>query len=71
MAGKLGAVMTQAFVGAVALISIASLFYVYAFPPASMRVSREGVPHFTPPVHNPATGKPVNVRELVRRYRGD
>lgn len=71
MSGKLAAVLTRAFSGAVALVSIASLVYVFMFPPPSMRVTREGVPHFTPPVVNPATGRPIDVRDLVRHYRGD
>lgn len=55
----------------IGVVSIAALVYVYAFPPESMRVSRNGVPHFTPPIINPNTGEPVELDELVRHYRGD
>lgn len=55
----------------VGIISIAALVYVYAFPPESMRVSRNGVPHFTPSVINPETGEAMDLNDLVRHYRGD
>jgi hypothetical protein len=55
----------------VGVLSVAALVYVYAFPPESMRVSRNGVPHFTPPVVNPNTGEPMELDELIRHYRGD
>lgn len=71
MSGRTGAQLTQALAGAVTLISVGALVYVFAFPPPSMRLTREGVPHFTPPVINPATGKPMNVGDLVRHYKGE
>lgn len=57
----------------VALAAVACLigtYKVYVHPPASMQVTRDGVPHFTPPVLDPQTGKAVTVDELVRRYKG-
>lgn len=64
------AFLMRAFVALVALLSVGGLVYVYADPPASMRVSRDGVPYFTPPVINPETGQPIAVDALVRRYKG-
>lgn len=46
------------------------LWKVYVHPPASMKVTRDGVPYFTPPVIDPTTGKPVTVEALVRHYKG-
>jgi hypothetical protein len=43
---------------------------VYAHPPASMKVTKDGVPYFTPPVINPITGKPLPVETLVRHHKG-
>lgn len=63
-------ILARAFAGTVAVLSIAVLVYVYSFPPQSTRVTREGVPLFTPPVVNPATGAPVRVDELVRHFKG-
>ncbi len=63
--------IAQTYVGIVSLISISALVYVYAFPPQSMLKSRDGVPHFTPQVVNPETGKPLDIGELIRHYRGD
>lgn len=60
----------RAIVAAVVLISLGSLAYVYAFPPPSMRVSRDGVPHFTPPTIHPETGEVLDVNRLVRRFKG-
>ena len=55
----------------IGLVSLGALVYVYAFPPESMQVSREGVPHFTPKVLHPETGEPLDVSDLVRHYKGD
>ncbi len=60
----------RTIVAAVVLISLGSLAYVYAFPPPSMRVSRDGVPHFTPPTIHPETGEVLDVNRLVRRFKG-
>lgn len=65
-----GVVQMRVYVGLVALISLASLIYVYAYPPPSMRVSRNGVPHFTPPTLHPETGEALDIDRLVRRYKG-
>lgn len=54
-----------------AVIVVAGLAYVYVMPPESMRVNRDGVPYFTPPVVNPITGEAIPVEQLVRHYRGD
>ena len=63
--------ITQGYVAIVGIICVVALFYIYAFPPASMFTTRDGVPHFTPQVINPETGKPLDVGELIRHYRGD
>ena len=55
----------------IGIVSVAALAYVYAFPPQSMQVSRNGVPHFTPPIVNPDTGESMDLDELIRHYRGD
>ncbi len=62
---------TRSYVAIISLLSVASLVYIYAFPPPSMFKSRDGVPHFTPQVMHPETGKPLDVGELIRHYRGD
>ena len=58
------------YAGLVTLLTIAGLAYVVIAPPDSMRASRDGVPHFTPPVVNPETGSGISVDELVRHFRG-
>ena len=63
--------ITQTYVAMVSLLSVGALVYIYAFPPESMFKSRDGVPHFTPQVMHPETGKPLSVGELIRHYRGD
>ncbi|MCW8835031.1 MAG: hypothetical protein OQJ99_01535 [Rhodospirillales bacterium] len=63
-------VIMRTFVGLITMITIVGLTYVYAFPPESIRVSRDGAPFFTPPVINPETGKPVQVDVLIRHYKG-
>ena len=46
------------------------VWQVYGHPPASLKLTRDGVPHFTPPVIDPATGQPIPVETLVRHYKG-
>ncbi|HUX62270.1 hypothetical protein [Sulfuricella sp.] len=53
-----------------AMIVVAGLAYVYVKPPESMRVDRDGVPYFTPPVVNPMTGEAILVEQLVKHYKG-
>ena len=63
--------ITQFYVLIVSVVSVVALVYIYAYAPKSMFVSRDGVPHFTPRVAHPETGKPLSVGELIRHYRGD
>jgi len=65
------ALAARIYVVAVAITSLAGLIYVFAFPPASMRVSAQGVPYFTPPVINPENGEPLDVDALVRHFKGE
>ncbi|MEK7820692.1 MAG: hypothetical protein AAB543_06245 [Pseudomonadota bacterium] len=65
-----GAVQMRLFAGLVAALSAAALVYVFAFPPPSMRASRDGVPHFTPPTVHPETGQPLAVGDLARHFKG-
>lgn len=66
----LAPLVMRAFSGLVVFATLAGLAYVFAFPPPSMRVTRDGVPHHAPPVINPATGEAVDLGTLVRHYKG-
>lgn len=59
------------FVAAVTASTLAGLAWVYAVPPPSLKLSRDGVPHFSPPVTVPATAQPVALERLVRHYKGE
>ena len=63
--------ITRAYVILVSAVSVVSLVYIYAYAPKSMFVSAQGVPHFTPSVAHPETGRPLSVGELIRHYKGD
>jgi len=39
--------------------------------PESLRVSRDGVPFFTPKVINPDDGKAISVDELIQHFKKD
>ena len=45
------------------IVSVGGIAAMLIVPPPSMRVDRDGVPHFTPHVENPETGKAVSVNE--------
>ena len=53
----------------VATVSVLSLAYVIIAQPEYLRVSREGVPFFTPPVVHPETGEALEMDTLVEHYK--
>lgn len=53
-----------------AIVVVAGLASVYVKPPESMRVNRDGVPYYTPPVINPMTNAAIPVEQLVKHYKG-
>ncbi len=65
------ATLLRLYVLVVSVVSIAGLIYVYAKPPQSMLVDRDGVAHFTPSVIHSETGEPVALGDLMRHFRGD
>ena len=65
------ALLMRGYVVLVALVCLGSLIFVYAYPPESLRTTRDGVPFFTPPVEHPETGEALELGELIRHYRGD
>lgn len=52
-------------------VTVVGLAWMFIAPPPSMRVDRDGVPHFSPKVEHPITGEAVSMAELIRHYRGD
>lgn len=67
----MGSLILKVYVGIITLITVVSLAYVYLAPPPSMKMARDGVPHFTPDVIHPETGKAVPMGDLIRHFRGD
>jgi len=53
----------------VTVLTVASLIYVYVVPLESMRLTRDGVSYYAPPVTHPDTGKPLDLNKLVRHFR--
>ncbi len=64
-------ILMRVYLGLSVAVCAWGLWRVYAHPPASMKVTRDGVPYFTPPVIDPTTGKPIPVDVLVRHYKGE
>ncbi len=50
---------------------VVGIGWTLVFPPESLRVDRDGVPHFMPAVVHPITGEAVSVNALIKHYRGD
>ncbi|MDQ2089742.1 hypothetical protein [Marimonas arenosa] len=61
----------HAYAWASLAVVVIGLVWLLIFPPPSMRVDRDGVPHFTPLVEHPISGEGVSVNVLIRHYRGD
>ncbi|MCC6379990.1 MAG: hypothetical protein IT519_14340 [Burkholderiales bacterium] len=66
----LARVLMRVFVAVSVAASVAGVAWVYVRPPEGMRVTRDGVPHLSPPVTNPATGEAVPLEQLVRHFKG-
>ena len=66
-----GRAQMAAFSGLVTVLTVAALVYVYVVPLESMLLTRDGVSYYAPPVIHPDTGKPLDLNELVRHFRGD
>lgn len=62
--------LMRAFVAVSTVVVIVGLAWVYVVPPESMRVTRDGVPHLSPPVANPAGGEAIPLETLVRHFKG-
>lgn len=54
-----------------AAVTLAGAVYIAVAAPSSLGQSRYGVPHLTPQVLDPATGKGIPVDVLVRSYKGE
>ena len=63
--------MMRAYLAVAVAVCAWGLYRVYAHPPQSMKVTRDGVPYFTPPVIDPGTGTQVSVETLIRHYKGE
>ena len=49
---------------------LVGLIFVYLKPPPSMKLTRDGVPHLSPPVAHPVTGEAISLERLVQHYKG-
>ncbi len=59
------------FLVAISVIAVlAGLTFVYVKPPPSMKLTRDGVPHLSPPVAHPVTGEAIPLERLVQHYKG-
>jgi len=67
MKAKLGTI----YVAVIAIVSVVTLIYVYTVPIDTMYKTRDGVPHFSPPIVNPDTGETIDLGRLIRHYKGD
>ena len=59
------------FLIAISVIAVlAGLTFVFVKPPPSMKLTRDGVPHLSPPVTHPVTGEAIPLERLVQHYKG-
>lgn len=54
-----------------AIASIGGILWMTFAPPPGMKVTKDGVPYFTPPVSHPISGEVIPVDTLVRHYKGE
>ncbi len=53
------------------VISLGGIAAMLIAPPPSLRLDRDGVPHFAALVEQPETGAAIRLNDLIRNYRGD
>ncbi len=53
------------------VVTVVGLVWIYAFPPESLRTTRDGVPYFAPEVMHPETGEGVPLTDLIKHYKGE
>jgi len=54
-----------------ALMTVFSFTYIFWKQPEALRVTRDGVPFFTPDVINPDDGTAISVDELIQHFKKD
>lgn len=62
--------LMRLFVVVAAVASIGGYFWMTVAPPADLKVTRDGVPYFSPPVLHPVTGEAIPLEKLVQHYKG-
>lgn len=62
--------LMRLFIALSLVVFVGGLAFVYLSPPQSMRVSRDGVPHLSPPVAHPLTGEAIPLEVLAQHYKG-
>ncbi len=63
--------LMRLFVIIASVVSIGGYFWMVFAPPAGLKVTRDGVPYFAPPVLHPITGEAIPLETLVRHYKGE
>lgn len=53
----------------ISVMTVLSFAYIFIKQPESLRVSRDGIPFFTPDVIHPDTGKPIPVKDLIEHFK--
>lgn len=56
---------------AVLILTIVCYAFIFIKQPESLRNTRDGVPFFSPPVINPETGESIQLKTLVKHYKGE
>ncbi len=64
-------VLMRLFVGIAAIVSIGGYLWMTLAPPPGLKLTRDGVPYFTPPVVHPISGEAISLEVLVRHYKGE
>lgn len=66
-----GQIQMVVYSSLVALLSIGAITYIVIKHPRYLHADRDGVPYFTPQVIDPVTNKPVDMRTLIRNFKGE
>lgn len=62
--------LMRLFAVVAAIVSLGGYFWMTLAPPEGLKVTRDGVPYFAPPVLHPITGEAISQETLVRHYKG-
>lgn len=53
------------------IMTVVTFFFMFAKTPESLKISKNGVPFFTPDAIHPESGEILSIETLVKHFKGN